>query len=72
MSNAGNGEKPPEEASPDAAAPAAQPDPPQVAELANTGEGCWKVVAGGEKVELTPAEWRRELARLFSKSQPPG
>ena len=40
---------------------------PLVVELSNTAEGCWKILAGGERVEISAAEWRRELALQFSK-----
>ncbi|MEE8394499.1 MAG: hypothetical protein V3S29_00475 [bacterium] len=46
----------------------APPAEPLVLELANTEDGCWKVLEGGQKVEITAAEWRKELARLFAKS----
>lgn len=40
----------------------------KVSELANTAEGCWKLLSGGERVDLSDQEWRQELARLLSKS----
>lgn len=42
----------------------------RVLELANTTAGCWKVVDGEERVELSDAEWRQELAHLFRKEAP--
>ncbi len=40
----------------------------KVSELANTEEGCWKVMSDGERVELTDQEWRKELAHLLARS----
>ena len=42
----------------------------RVQELGNTTEGCWLVREGGERVELSDAEWRKELAHLFRKETP--
>jgi len=38
----------------------------RVTELANTTDGCWKVLADGSRVELTDSEWRKELTRLLA------
>jgi hypothetical protein len=41
-----------------------------VTELANSGDGCWKVLADGTRVELTDSEWRKELTRLLASPPP--
>ncbi len=41
-----------------------------VLELANTTAGCWKVLENEERVELSDADWRRELAHLFRREAP--
>jgi hypothetical protein len=43
------------------------PEPKAVAELANTKDGCWKVLANGKRVSLTEPEWRQELARIMGR-----
>ncbi len=43
-----------------------------IVELANTREGCWKVLASGKRVQLSDAEWREELADLLAHGPPPG
>ncbi len=45
---------------------AEKPAGESVTELANTQDGCWKVGGKGERVELTDAQWREELARLLA------
>jgi hypothetical protein len=42
----------------------------RVLELVNSTEGCWMVVEGDGRVELSDAEWRKELAHLFRKEAP--
>ena len=64
-------------AKPADAAPAAgngaPPDPEgeadviKVSELGNTEAGCWKKLSDGTRHEISEAEWRKELKRLFSK-----
>lgn len=41
-----------------------------VTELANSRDGCWKVLADGTRVELTDSEWRKELTRLLASPPP--
>ena len=45
---------------------AEEPPAPLVTELANTSEGCWKVLADGKRVKLDDEQWRKELARALS------
>ena len=50
-----------------------QPETPSgggVIELANTSDGCWKVLADGKRVKLSDTEWRKELARLLAPAPP--
>ncbi len=82
MSKRGNGADAPEDTQthqePEESPPAqeAQPaeDPPvpanSVTELVNTAGGCWKVLADGQRVELSDKDWRKELARLLAPGTP--
>ena len=36
--------------------------------LAHTADACWKVMSNGQRLELTDLEWRKELARILSRS----
>lgn len=38
----------------------------RVSELGSTQDGCWKVLADGERVEISDKEWRKELTRLLA------
>ena len=56
----------------DAGAPEIAAEPgPAVIELANGTDGCWKVLAGGERVTITDEEWHQELARLLKSRSAP-
>ncbi len=64
---------PPEEASGagDAGDDEPAPEPgPLVTELTNGSDGCWKVLAGGERVSISDEEWRQELTRLIARRRP--
>ena len=66
------------------AAPAAEHEPAETAEAAESAEAaanavmelgndqdkCWKVLADGERVEISDMEWRKELTRLLAPSTP--
>ena len=41
-----------------------------VAELGNTSDACWKVLADGERIEISDQEWRKELTRLLAPTSP--
>ena len=43
---------------------------PTVIELTNGSDGCWKVLAGGERVSISDEEWRHELTRLITRRRP--
>ena len=49
----------------------ATPAPDRVIRLINNREGCWKVLADGDRVELSEEEWRIELGRQFKRETPP-
>ena len=76
MSKRGNGADAPEETQTSLKLQESPPaeDPPvsadAVAELGNTAEGCWKVLADGQRVELSDKDWRKELARLLAPGTP--
>lgn len=66
---------PPEEAETGAvdagdAGQAAEPGP-TVIELTNGSDGCWKVLAGGERVTISDDEWQQELTRLLKHRSAP-
>jgi hypothetical protein len=71
MSDSGNGTTPPkaEQSDPAGEEPTEQDSTPTVTvtQLANTGEGCWKLLSDGQRIKLNDDEWRKELARLFSR-----
>ena len=39
-----------------------------VTELGNTNDACWKVLADGERVEISDKEWRKELTLMLAPS----
>ena len=41
-----------------------------VMELGNDRESCWKVLADGERVDISDSEWRKELTRLLAPTPP--
>ena len=56
----------------DAGDPEIEAEPgPALIELANGTDGCWKVLAGGERVTITDEEWHQELARLLKSRSAP-
>lgn len=65
---------PPEDVHAAAAAEPAEVAPARpevrVLELVNATDGCWMVVEGGTRIELSDGEWRKELAHLFRKEAP--
>lgn len=39
-----------------------------ITELGNTNDACWKVLADGERVEISDKEWRKELTLMLAPS----
>ena len=53
------------EAEKQAPEPGERPDS-GIAQLVNGSGGCWKILSGGERVDLTEEEWRQELSHLIA------
>ena len=52
--------------------PEPQKDPTHdITELGNGPEGCWKKLASGRKVKISPEDWQQELTRLFVRAPAP-
>lgn len=45
------------------------PPPERITQLMNATDGCFKVVADGEKIELTDAEWQDALVEVFRRPE---
>ena len=50
---------------------APMPPGPAVTELTNGSDGCWKVLADGERGSISDEEWRQELTRLITRRPAP-